>query len=105
MWVVPVLSAVFALSGLVLVFAAIRLIRTPVTALLSRDRFFKRFFRAFGLVGCVLGALLLFKAAWLVWVSPTLSVMYVMGVPVLAVVLLITARAVLPWFYQRRNRR
>ncbi len=104
MWVVPVLSAIFALSGLLLGYAAVRIVRTPVYAIASRDRFLKRYFRTFAVVGCVASALLLFKAAWLVWVSQMLAVMYVLGVPTLGVILLLAAKALLPWFYQRRNR-
>jgi hypothetical protein len=105
MVVAAILSAIFALTSLALVFAAVRVARMDYRSSIQRDRFFARFFRVFWVVACLVGAGCLLKAAWLVWVHPLAAAFYVLAVPVLVIFLIVVARGILPWLYRRIFRR
>lgn len=105
MGVAAILSVIFALTGVALAVAAWKVLRMDTRSSIHRDRFFGHFFRFFWVVACGLGSLCLFKAAFLVWINPLSAAFHVLAVPLLAILLIIVARGILPWLYRRKFRR
>lgn len=103
--VTAVLSLVLALSAGGVLFGTFQNLRQDRWSIRARDRFFARWFRWVWLVGGIASAYLLAMAAWLIWISPLLAIGYFLLVPVVAGSLVLGAKRILPWLYQRRLRR
>jgi hypothetical protein len=105
MGVAAILSVIFTLTGIALAVGAWKVLRMDTRSSIHRERFFGHYFRFFWVVACGLASACLFKAAWLVRFSPFAAAMHVIAVPLLAILLTIVARGILPWLYRRKFRR
>ena len=102
MIVTAVLSILLGVASVGVLYGTFSNLRRDTWAVRARDRFFGRWFRWFWLVAGLISSYLLGSAAWLLWVNPLLAVGYVALVPLIAGGLVVSARKVLPWLYDRK---
>lgn len=103
MWVAILLTVLLGGTGIGLLASAVRAMRMDYYARTNRDRFFSRYFRFFWVLGSVVCGIALLKAAVAIWLNPLAAAGLMLFVPFFAIGLLVLARVLLPWIYDRRK--